>query len=539
MKLTIEQADYLDNLDRALASGDIDELRKIDDDHGIPGTLEVTRGGLQVVTDLILYLVDRIEYRSPIVPVGYQRILEQLFDIAEGLIDGDVERYRSFGDVVSSRTDLNLPWDRLRLNKRGVAVLYNFVPFADTGSSVASKRIRDLGAEVDVISCSSIGKKHIDISPWRVCAPYLRNCSTLPMGPAWASWKPQLKFIQKALEEIVDAEKSGVQYDFIYTRAMWVPSHYVGALHKLENPAIEWIAEFSDPLSLDVEGLARAEHPPQEDSVFDALVSALEKDYGKVPEVEQGIFRMAELLAYAFADEIVFTNRLQMETMIAHIQNRELRQRVFDRATVSNHPTLPRVYYEAPKRVIELDSNKINLGYFGQFYATRGLGDLTRAMGNLSAENLDAIRLHVFTAYVPEDQGGRRPLGMNRELYSNYVQRTVDAVGSSGLEAQVELHPALPYLEFLKALDDFDYLIVNDAESGKHHLVNPFLPSKYGDYRGSVGKVWALCERGSCLDRSTASVKTRLGDSADVQRFLSDMLNRFRGDGTRSLGWPI
>lgn len=367
-------------------------------------------------------------------------------------------------------------------------------------------------------------EKTIDFTPYRISRPYVREAVTLPVGPAWGSWEPQHEFIQMALDEIDRQEKQGVEYDFIYTRAMWVPSHYVGALKKLQTPGIEWIAEFSDPLSLDVEGLPRAEHPPKDHQVFDQLIAAFEQEYGEVSQQQRGIFRMAELLSYAFADRIIFTNELQMQTMLGHISQQNLRDRVVHHAVVSNHPTLPRPYYGISKVALDLDPQYIHVGYFGQFYATRGLGDLTRAMRMLPAGLSDRIKLHVFTTYVPEEAGGSRPAGMDRKLYESYVQRTVEALGSSGLEEQIELHPALPYLDFLGVLDDFDYLLVNDSKSGEHHTVNPYLPSKYGDYKGSKGKIWALCEEGSCLDNSPIHAKTRLGDTSAVRRFLIDVL---------------
>lgn len=519
--------DIITELDGYLEAKDLQQLQNFSQDVRQRVTSTLESAGLETLQTLILKLVKHLHQWSAI-PAGYKELLDCIFDNVNRVVDENVEIFRSFADVISPQTDLNLPWDRIDLPKRGVAVLYNFVPFADTGASVASKRIRQFGGAVDVLSCSSIGKKTTDFTPYRISRPYMRQATTLPIGPAWASWEPQYEFVRMALEEIQREESNGTEYDFIYTRAMWVPSHYAGALKKLQNPGIEWIAEFSDPLSLDVEGIARAEHPPKNHESFNKLINAFEEKFGAVPDSQRGIFRMAELLSYAFADRIIFTNDLQMQTMLGHIDDAKLRERVSKHAEVSNHPTLPRPYYASSEVALQLDPELIHLGYFGQFYATRGLGDITRAMRMLPAGLSDRIKLHVFTTYVPEDAGGSRPAGMDRKLYESYVQRTLDALGSSGLDEQIELHPALPYLEFLSVLDHFDYLIVNDAKSGEHHMVNPYLPSKYGDYKGSTGKIWALCEEGSCLDNSQVHAKSRLGDTNAVRRLLIDVLSKHK-----------
>src|SRR5699024_1114655 len=213
-------------------------------------------------------------------------------DAADKLIAGDSTLYRSFADEVSTYAKLDFPWERIALRNRGVAVLYNFAPFADTGASVASKRLRQMASTVDVISCSSLGKKTIDSTPYQISNAYIDSHTVMPIGPAWGSWRPQAEFIHMALQKIEQMREAGREYEFIYTRAMWVPSHYVGAIQKLKQPQMEWIAEFSDPLSLDVNGRPRAEHPPENDPTFDRLVTEVQRKFGAIAKDEQGIFRM-------------------------------------------------------------------------------------------------------------------------------------------------------------------------------------------------------------------------------------------------------
>ena len=517
--------ELLDQIDSALDNGNLTDIPTSD---VIERSLSSchSKDDLDRIAELCIYLAKRIDHLYKVIPPGYLEFFNELFDAADELIAGDSALYRGFADDISTSAKLDFPWERIALQKRGVAVLYNFAPFADTGASVASKRLRQMASKVDVVSCSSLGKKAIDSTPFQISNPYIDSHTVMPIGPAWGSWRPQADFIHMALRKIEQMRGTGRKYEFIYTRAMWVPSHYVGAIQKLKQPQIEWIAEFSDPLSLDVNGRLRAEHPPEDDPTFDNLVTELQLKFGDIPKDEQGIFRMAELLPYAFADEIVFTNELQRITMLNRISNDVLRERVVARSVVSNHPTLPLQYYKSLETLsLPLSAEDINLGYFGDFYASRGLQDVTRAMRMLPDRLLNRLKLHVFTTFVPEHEGGVRPIGMKRDLYEKYVARTLRALGDSGLEDNVVLHPSLPYMEFLSVLERFDYLIVNDAESGSGHEVNPYLPSKYGDYKGSSSRIWALCEANSCLDISDAHVKTRLGDVNQARAFLYDVLS--------------
>ena len=59
----------------------------------------------------------------------------------------------------------------------------------------------------------------------------------------------------------------------------------------------------------------------------------------------------------------------------------------------------------------------------------------------------------------------------------------------------------VPYLDFLSVSNNFDCLIVNDAQTKGFKWVNPYLPSKLSDYRGSNAAIWALFEEGSELEK--------------------------------------
>ena len=445
-----------------------------------------------------------IELYRPIADALYKEILDYRSKLSKD------ERIR-FNDQLATANNLDVEWSRLHSKPNALAVLYNFSPYTDTGAVVASKRIRASGDSFDVIACSFAHRKKIDGTIERIAAPYVYSKYFLPMVPSWATWSAFKAYALRASRLAQDKIDSGSRYDYFYTRAMWAPSHYAGALIKKQNPGLKWVAEFSDPLSLDVEGLPRGGAPLADEFVSD-LLESVEGDFGVIPESERTIFSLAEITAYALADEIVFTNDHQKSTMLSHIYSDRLKLRVEAKSTVRNHPTLPPEFYEAEQVDYKVDSNLINLAYFGEFYATRGLTEVTTAIRMLPEKYRSLVHLHVFTNYIPVSGSGARPRGMSAQAYNDLVDRAISGVGAHGIEHQVTLNGSLPYLKFLGITKKFDYLLVNDARSGEHHSVNPYLPSKWSDYAGSESKSWAFVEDGSSLSRKPATVHTPLGD---------------------------
>lgn len=464
----------------------------------------------------------RMNVYRPVADALYDEISQYLSALSKD------ERIR-FNDLLATAHNIDVDWNRLHQKPNALAVLYNFSPYTDTGAVVASKRIRASGDSYDVIACSFAHRKKIDNTIERIAEPYVSSKHFLPMTPSWATWSAFKAYALRASRIAQDKINSGSQYDFFYTRAMWAPSHYAGVLIKKLNPSLKWTAEFSDPLSLDVEGLPRGGAPLDDEFVND-LTRPIESEFGVIPEEKRTIFSLAEIIAYAHADEIVFTNDHQKSIMLSHIYSDKLKQRVEEKSTVSNHPTLPSEFYEAEVVNYEVDSNLVNLAYFGEFYATRGLTEVTTAIRMLPEKYRSLVHLHVFTNYIPVSGSGARPRGMSAQAYNNLVNRAISGVGAHGIEQQVTLNGSLPYLKFLGITKKFDYLLVNDARSGEHHSVNPYLPSKWSDYAGSESKSWAFVEDGSSLSLKPATVQTPLGDITAIANGLIRIIEEKLGN---------
>ena len=435
------------------------------------------------------------------------------------------EDRQRLSDIVQGRVDEGFPWDVVRPPSTALAMLYNFSPFQDTGATVASKRLRDFTRSFDVIACSFLNKKKIDSTIEAIAEPYVNSKYFLPLNPSWASWEAFQAFVAHSNRAANSLLADGRKYDFVYSRAMWAPSIYAGAWFKMKHPEIAWVAEFSDPLSLDVEGLSRGGEIPR-DAFSATLMQEIQSSFADVMPEDLNIFSLAEYLVYALADEIIFTNDNQRATMLEHVVDPRARARIEEVSSVSNHPTLPRNYYLREDSNYEVDDDALNLGYFGEFYSSRGITEVTAAIRSLPETIQRRVRLHVFTNYIPAFDGARRPRNFSQAQFDDLVNRALEGVGATGIEHLVRLNASLPYLTFLATTEKLDYLIVNDARSGEHHTVNPYLPSKWSDYAGSSAETWAFVESGSILSTKPATVKTPVGDVSRAREDLWTMVVR-------------
>jgi hypothetical protein len=285
-------------------------------------------------------------------------------------------------------------------------------------------------------------------------------------------------------------------YEWLYSRAHFAASHILAATYKLSHPGANWTAEFSDPLArgrLDEEQGT----PITDGQVMTALRDGLHSLGLPVPD-STNCFVWCEEVAYALADELIFTNENQLECMLGYCANRELAETARKKAVIAPHPTLATEFYSIVNSDYPLDDDVANLAYFGVFYATRGLGDVFTAIARCDPHTQANLQVHVFTT-------DPQPLR----------QRTAEL----GIERVVRVGQYVGYLEFLNLTTRFDCLIVNDTATREYLPVNPYLPSKWSDYKGSGTPVWGLVEEGSPLSRQPLQHASPVGDvdaAADV-----------------------
>lgn len=403
--------------------------------------------------------------------------------------------------VVRRLDALDLPYFPYRRLNTGLAstlvISFCFAPSSDTSAAVMAKRVRARGQVVDVVSNDMSGVRQADESLSLIAAPYIANHIVLDAPPHFSSWSSYDHFRRKGIAAI-DALRGGEPYSEIYSRVMWPASHFLAAEYKLRHNASLWIAEFSDPLSRDIEGRERA--VPVSWSPFLNRIAQAVAATGLAPPDSSNALVWAEYVALSLADTILFTNQHQMDYMLSY-QPETVRNRVLTRACISQHPTLPEQFYSAGKP--DCPSDTANIAYFGSFYKTRGLDDVLTALEESRPENL-SVRLHIFT---------------------NTVEEARDTITARRLEDAVIVRPYVPYREFLRLCASFDCLIVNDASTADTHPINPYLPSKWSDYRGSGRPVWGIIEEGSILGQQPLDYRTSIGDSKAALGILRTLAN--------------
>ncbi|GGA98356.1 glycosyltransferase [Macrococcus hajekii] len=372
-----------------------------------------------------------------------------------------------------------------RNNVKTLYIGYCFTPFADTSGIVLAKRIRERGRPCDVISNDMSAVRTMDYSLNAIAAPYIYQHFELPTRPSFSSWSLIESFVVLGERRV-----KGRTYDEIYSRVLWPGSHFLAFKLKMQRPETKWIAEFSDPVLLDIKNNERsaALNSRQMHKLFSQLDSRWK------PYIDHNLFNMTEIIAFAHADELVFTNYNQMFSMCERFKEPEIRQLITEKAVIKAHPVVAPDFYHLDKALIQLDDKQFHIGYFGNFYETRGLNEiisLVKQPEQVAELNPDKrpLKLHIFTS---------NPKQAKLELMKH------------GLNRSVEVYPYLSYFEFLNMTTHLDALLVMDAHTRAYKKRNPYLPSKLSDYMGSHQPIIAFVEPGSPMSELTSEQLLKL-----------------------------
>ncbi len=458
-----------------------------------PEAVERGDAGYDLAVTRRLDCLEALAEIGPVMP-STRRLLEALATHQSGLVNEYLLAHPSDHDRVRAdvrRRDVRLI-DWARVNRglaTDLAVVYCFPPYVDTSAVVSARRIRERGAVTDLITQDLDDRLRRDEGSSRVAAEFVATRSMVRGRSSFSGWGPIEAFGVEALRRFAALEERHGPYRTLYSRSQWAASTIAAALIKLRRPALHWRAELSDPLLYDIQGRVRGAEMAEGDTVERlraGMVSA-----GFAPPSGLLLFEWCERLVYALADEVVFTNENQRAYMLGYCADAEAARRAESLSSVSHHPTLPAEFYRMAEDDLELEPGVVHLAYFGVFYPTRGLTEVTEGLSLLGPEERARIRLHVFTS-APDDVAAQ--------------------VAEAGLDDVVRVSGYLPFLSFLKLTTLFDVLVVNDASTAGHHRINPYLPSKLSDYLGSGTPVWAITEEGSVLSSIDTAHASAVGD---------------------------
>ena len=405
------------------------------------------------------------------------------------------------------------------LHKHGaetLVVAFRFPPVRDTSANVVARRIREWQRPVDVLSGGQGASDTLDPSTPRLVADYVLRHAVVE-APTWfADWSSWRAFAESGMAIVRDWEAArGGRYPYLYSRAMWAQSHLLAAVLKLHSPQTRWTAEFSDPLAHGVDGALREPDLPSDDLIDRLSDAAATAGWDVRPGLK--LFQWLEHITFALADEITFTNENQRAFMLSQLESDALADRVRNASSVSHHPIPPSEAYEWSTSESPFDPSKVNVGYFGNFYPARGLMEVSAGLLALKPEERAALRFHVFTA---------KPEALQAEW------------DAAGLGDVVTAHPFIDYADMLKRTTELDCLLVNDAATRGNMQINPYLPSKLSDYRGSGRPIWAIVEPGSVMSSMPTAHQSVLGDTDGAIAVLR-RLTQDRKSSTPSSHAPI
>ena len=403
-------------------------------------------------------------------------------------------------DAIDNSAIIRVPSHNLnRGMATGLVISYCFPPYVDTAAVVAAKRVRQRGEVVDVIFNAMDRLRHTETSTRRIADPFISDEAAITSPSAFATWASIDSFRELGIAQIDAWEEQKGPYQTVYSRVQFAASHFLAADYKLSRPAVRWTAEFSDPLSRDVHGKERG--APAEESPFLDRLRAAFRERGVEPPATDNTFVWCEWAAYVLADEVLFTNVNQRDYMLGLCPD-AVADTVLAKSVIAPHPTLPASFYDMQHPEYPIPADRVNIAYFGNFYATRGLDDLLVAMAELPARHREKVCLHVFTS-TPDELRRR-----GAEL---------------GLDEQLSVGPYFGYLDFLNLTTRFDCLLVNDAVTDPQ-IRNPFLPSKWSDYRGSGTPIWGLLEEGSPLSAQPVTYISPVGDVHAARQVLTGLV---------------
>ncbi|MFD2830033.1 hypothetical protein [Corticicoccus populi] len=395
--------------------------------------------------------------------------------------------------------------DTVTLNKGSASKLvlaYCFPPYNDTSGNVMAKRMHSEGEVSDVISNNMSRIRTRDEKLLSITDTVLDTQLVLDGPQAFSSWYSIERYMDDGLEQYLMFRD---KYQTVYSRAMFPHSHFLGFQIKKDSN-IHWVAEFSDPLHKDVKGDLR--YAPIDDGDYiNSLKAAVDDRYHHL--IDDNVFNICELLPFLYADELIFTNHFQLEDMLERFDE-DIQSSVRQRARISSHPSPSADMYTMEQSLYPLDNETIHLAYFGNFYDTRGFRQLELAAKYLYESGINNFMIHVFTNLKS---------GVHQQ-YSN-----------SDFKHYFKINPFVTYFECLNLTRRMDILMIFDAETKGIKAHNPYIPSKYSDYKQSGSLTWAFTEAGSTLDsiEQTGTYITRQHDYhlySKTFRTLSEILKK-------------
>ena len=390
-----------------------------------------------------------------------------------------------------------------------LVIAAKFPPVTSTSGIVFAKRILNENKPVDLVQGQFKGALDEDFN--QILEDLIDNRMVIDMNPYSDTAENSDKFRKDGMKAIESLNK---KYKTLKTRCFPTTNHFLAFEYKMNHPETTWIAEFSDPIRVNLEnkrrGKSKVYHYKNEEFLnqvnlkIQELNETYNKDFDLIKNGEI-VYFIAEYLAYLFADKIIFTNPNQQEIMLSGFPI-DIKDFVLEKSEIKIHPTLSEEYYHIKETDYKVDDECINLGYFGTYLAKRKFETLFYSMESLRDDLKHKIKLHLFIS-DDEDGANLKKVIKNLDICDDII-----------------INDKVPLFEFLNITTKLDVLIVNDTLTKGFFKFNPFLPSKYSDYLGSGNDIWAMCEDNSVLDSLDIKYKSYIDDYKSTKETLYEIV---------------
>lgn len=381
-----------------------------------------------------------------------------------------------------------------------LVISFKFPPSDDVSGIVVGKRIIKDDSLVDVIHNEVDESEFLNFD---VIEKYINERFVVSVDGKRDSHTAIKEFIRQSFDILNEKDT----YREIYSRSWYMANHFLAMEYKFKHPDVFWTAEFSDPVSRKMDGNLRMNKAAMVEndkyiSKLNSKIAQLNQNFRPLENPNVSYF-IAEYLTFIFADKIIFTNPNQCEIML-EIYDEEFRNFVMDKSVIIPHPTLDDEFYHLEEHEMELNSSDVNIAYFGNiYYISRHFEALFYAFDSLNHKYKDKLKFHLF---------------LNNDYYFKILINDLD------IKDSITIRKPLRYFEFLNATTQFDVLLINDTITKDFYRINPYLPSKLSDYKGSHIDIWAIYENGSVLSSQNVKYKSSMTDYRQSTEVLIDIL---------------
>lgn len=345
-----------------------------------------------------------------------------------------------------------------------------FLPYNDTVTLLAYKRLRELDYEFDVIAFE--GNKDLGIEKElekdknykKFNIEYL--CS---YDDAIAIKKPYKlplslinmhRYVKMGLKKFKENK-----YDSIFTSSVPGISHIVGYEIKKRYPSVKWIASFSDPIK---NSPYKKDPDLKNRSIF----------YRIAFEVGSFIYmnNKYEEVAIKNADELIFICEEQRDFTLSQYKHSDelLKKCRIMPLTYIPEWDMYKELMEAPK----VNHAKKNAVHLGRLYGLRKIDNFLLALKELKEENpnlSDKIVFHQYSEIQPYD---------------------LNKIEEYNLKDVFIVHPKVSYRESVNIMKNADVLVLFDTIMHNANI-QPYLPSKITEYLLLNKPILGICEDNS------------------------------------------